>query len=66
MRETRQRSRPVSLLLLQALRHPDEEQVQKMGEPFGLIQSARGHLYQLILIFLWANEIMTIQEGDKS
>lgn len=66
MRETRQRSRPESLLLLQALRHPEEEQVQKMGEPFGLMQSAHGHFYQILLLFLWVNPIMTNQEGDKS
>lgn len=65
MGDKKQRGRQELLLFLQALGDPDEEQVEKMVEPFSMIQHAHGHLQQTILLFLWNTEIITIQEGDK-
>ena len=50
MGDKKQRGRQELLLFLQALGDPDEEQVEKMVEPFSMIQHAHGHLQQTILM----------------
>lgn len=52
MGDKKQRGRQELLLFLQALGDPDEGQVEKMVEPFSMIQHAHGHLQQTILLFL--------------